>query len=135
MAAELLVKDTLPDSTAPSMAIISHYKAIRQLIAFIAQTQGADIGIVSVSGCILNDDPLDAFYDSPNQIFAFLKFARRSLVSKRDSMLESDNVVQIPLAICTITFVRHFINTGISGRSHCRENAQFGWKTESAYSG
>jgi hypothetical protein len=63
------------------MAIIPHYQTIKQLIAFIARTQGADVGIVSVDGCILNDDdPPDTFYDSPNRIFAFSKSASRSLV-------------------------------------------------------
>jgi hypothetical protein len=81
MAAELLMKDTLPDSTAPRMAIISHCQTIGQMIAFTARTQGADVGTVSVDGCILNDNgTLDAFYDSSNQIFAFSKSASRSLV-------------------------------------------------------
>jgi hypothetical protein len=81
MAAEPLVKDTLPDFTAPRIAVIPHCQVIGQLIAFIVRTQGADVGTVSVDGCILNDDdPLDAFYDSPNQIFAFSKSTSRSLV-------------------------------------------------------
>jgi hypothetical protein len=82
MAAELIVKYTLPNSTAPRMKIISHCQTIGQLIAFIVRTHGADVGTVSVDSCILNvDDPLDAFYDSPNQIFAFSKSASRSLVT------------------------------------------------------
>jgi hypothetical protein len=63
------------------MAIIRYCQAIGQLTAFIARTQEADVGAVSVDDCILNDDDrLDAFYDSSNPIFAFSKFASRSLV-------------------------------------------------------
>jgi hypothetical protein len=81
MAAELLVKYTLPDSTAPRMVIIPRCQKIGQLIAFIARTQGADVDAVSADGCVLNDhDPFDAFYNSPNQIFAFSKSASRSPV-------------------------------------------------------
>jgi hypothetical protein len=74
MATELLVKYILTDSTAPRIVRISHCQTIGQLIAFIARTQGVDVGIVSVDGCILNnDDPLDAFYDSPNIVFHFFE--------------------------------------------------------------
>jgi hypothetical protein len=81
MAAELFVKYTLSDSIAPRMTIIPDCQTIGQLIAFVGRTEGADVGTVSVDGCTLNeDDPLDAFYDSPNQIFAFSKSTTWSLV-------------------------------------------------------
>jgi hypothetical protein len=44
MAAELLIKHTIPDSTAPKMGIISHCQTIGQLIALIARMQGVDVG-------------------------------------------------------------------------------------------
>jgi hypothetical protein len=81
MAAELLVKYTIHDSTAPRMAIIPHCHTIGQLIAFIARMLGASVGTVSVDGCTLNNDgPPDAFTDAPNQTFAFSQSASRSLV-------------------------------------------------------
>jgi hypothetical protein len=81
MAGELLVKDTLFDAGAPRIAIIPQSQTIGQLIAFIARTQGVDVSTMLIGGCILNnDDPLDAFCDSSNQIFAFSKSVSRSLV-------------------------------------------------------
>jgi hypothetical protein len=59
---------------------------IRALIAFIAQKHRVDVNAVSVAAGILDEDQsLNAFYDSPNQIFAFSKSASQSIVTSLDS--------------------------------------------------
>jgi hypothetical protein len=59
---------------------------IRALIMFIAQKHEEDLDTASVDSCILNqDESIDALYNSRNQIFAFLKFARRICFTGRSA--------------------------------------------------
>jgi hypothetical protein len=86
MAAKLRLQYTVPDSTARRMMTVPGDMMIRALPAFIAQKHQADVDTALVSGCILNEDePLDAFYESPNQIFAFSKSANRSITATSGS--------------------------------------------------
>jgi hypothetical protein len=82
MVSAFRVKYTLSDATALRMTILPACQTIGQLIASIAQKERADVDTVSLEGCILNEDEsLDAFSDSPNQIFAFLKSASRPAIT------------------------------------------------------
>jgi hypothetical protein len=72
-------------------------QTIRELIAFIAQKHRADVDTVLLDRCILNEDePHDAFSDSPNQIFAF-RGPGRLVITTSPSLVSRPRRAQQPL--------------------------------------
>jgi serine/threonine protein kinase len=77
MAARGRVKYLVLNSTTPRMTTVLRGQTVREVIALVAQADGADVDQVSLDGCLLDQNkPFDDFYDSAIQLFVFSKSTR-----------------------------------------------------------